>query len=423
MSSPLDVRNFGAKCDWVGPGTGTDDTNAIQIAIDATAGNDVKSGEVIVSGPCRITQPIKLHRKSITLRGIGLQGMGDPEAGGLVWDGPAGQPMIHLEDAVGCVICLRLVGNDEAQPSSGIEIAANTKPVSPDNQSIHIKDMAIGPLPYGPAQGAKGRLERGIIVTGDTSCDRTCLTNIEINAATKVGIDIQNYNAIWNDFRHVVINGWGQNTPVAIKTAANFNASTLNLVWCDLGIDTASYNAGPELFVTNIGSEKLVKWFEFGLDTVAAFYGGRHLMREALPAAPFAEYTSMGLKGAFAMHEVHFLGMRQYFDDAGKPRPTLRFNMTRPRNSLTFVGNRELRHTDIEPVCGPLAQAHVLGSFTGGPDVDNYDGTFLINDLGPGDDELRPGVIEAQGRIGVRDAAGRMRYLKPPEDGGPAVWS
>ena len=63
----------------------------------------------------------------------------------------------------------------------------------------------------------------------------------------------------------------------------------------------------------------------------------------------------MGLKGAFAMYEVHLLGMRQYFDDVGKHRPTLRFNMTRPRNSLTFVGNRELRHTDIEPVCGPKA--------------------------------------------------------------------
>lgn len=423
MISSLDIRNFGAKCDWAGPGTGTDDTEAIQRAIDATYGDDVKGGDVVVSGPCRITQPLKLHRKSITFRGVGLQSMGDPAAGALIWDGPAGKPMIHLQDAVGCVITIRLVGNDTNQPSAGIEIAANSTPVSPDNQSIHIRDMAVGPLPYGPAGAAVGRLERGILVSGNTSCDRTCLTNVEINAATEVGIDIQNYNAIWNDFRHVVINGWGQNTPVAIKTAANFNASTLNLVWCDLGIDTASYRAGPELFVTNIGSEKLVKWFEFGIDTVAAFYGGRHLMREALPGVPFGEYTTMGLKGAFAMHEVHLLGMRQYFEDEGRHRPTFRFNMTRPRNSLTFVGNRELRHTDIEPVCGPEARAHVLGSFTGGPDLENYDGTFLINDLGPNDKVLRPDVIEAQGRIGARDAQGVMRYLKPPVGGGPAVWS
>ena len=421
--SSCDVRDFGAQCDWTGPGTGTDDTEAIQKAIDAAHGKDIKGGEVVVSGPCRITRPVRVHRKSITLRGLGLQAMGDPAAGALIWDGPPGQPMIHLQDALGCVISVRLVGSDAARPSAGIEIAANATPVSPDNQSIHIRDMAMGPLPYGPSGSAAGRLERGILVSGNTSCDRTCLTNVEINAATKVGIDIQNYNAIWNDFRHVVINGWGQNTPVAIKTAANFNASTLNLVWCDLGIDTASYRAGPELFVTNIGTEKLVKWFEFGLDTVASFYGGRHLMREAMPGAPFGEYTAMGLKGAFAMYEVHLLGMRQYFDDLGKHRPTLRFHITRPRNSLTFVGNRELRHTDIEPVCGPRAQAHVYGSFTGGPSVKDYDGAFLINDLGPRDDALRPGVIEAQGRIGARDANGDMRYLDPPLGGGNAVWS
>ena len=146
-------------------------------------------------------------------------------------------------------------------------------------------------------------------------------------------------------------------------------------------------------------------------------------MREALQGVPFGEYTAMGLKGAFAMYEVHLLGMRKYFDDMGKSRPTLRFNMTRPRNSLTFVGNRELRHTDIEPVCGPKSRAHVLGSFTGGPDLGDYDGTFLINDLGPRDDALRPDVIEAQNRIGARDANGDMRYLEPPVGGGNAVWS
>ena len=73
MISSLDIRNFGAKCDWAGPGTGTDDTEAIQRAIDATYGDDVKGGDVVVSGPCRITQPLKLHRKSITFRGVGLQ--------------------------------------------------------------------------------------------------------------------------------------------------------------------------------------------------------------------------------------------------------------------------------------------------------------------------------------------------------------
>lgn len=422
MSFSFDVRDFGAKCDWNGPQTGTDDTAAIQKAVDAAYGQDVKGGDIVISGPCRITRPIKIHRKSITLRGLGRQAMGDPEAGALIWDGEAGQAMIHLQDAVGCVITIRLIGNDDAQPSAGIEIAANKIPVSPDNQSIHIRDMAIGPLPYGPASKATGRLERGILVSGDTSCDRTCLTNVEINSATQVGIDIQNYNAIWNDFRHVSINGWGQNTPVAIKTAANFNSSTLNLVWCDLGIDTASYRAGPEIFVTNIGSEKLVKWFEFGIDTVASFYGGRHLMREAVQGVPFGEYTTMGMKGAFAMYEVHLLGMREYFDDQGRHRPTLRFNMTRPRNSLTFVGNRELRHTDIELACGPLSQAHVLGSFTGGPDVGDYDGAFLINDLGPNDSMLRPGTIEAQGSFGARDANGVMRYLEPPLGGGNAVW-
>ncbi len=190
MASPLDVRDFGAKCDWAGFGTGTDDTAAIQKAIDATYGTDVKGGEITISGACRITEPLRIHRKSITLRGIGLQAMGDPAAGALIWDGPAGQPMIHLQDAVGCVLSVRLVGNDEAQPSAGIEIAANSTPVSPDNQSIHIRDMAMGPLPYGPAGNATGRLERGILVSGNTSCDRTCLTNVEINAATKVGIDI-----------------------------------------------------------------------------------------------------------------------------------------------------------------------------------------------------------------------------------------
>jgi hypothetical protein len=131
----------------------------------------------------------------------------------------------------------------------------------------------------------------------------------------------------------------------------------------------------------------------------------------------------MGMKGAFAMYEVHLLGMQEYFDKEGKHRPTLQFNMTRPRNSLTFVGNRELQHTDIEPVCGPMAEAHVLGSFTGGPNVGDYKGTFLINDLGPNDKLLRPGVIEAQEKIGARDANGDMHYLEPPIGGGNAVWT
>ena len=100
----------------------------------------------------------------------------------------------------------------------------------------------------------------------------------------------------------MIINGWGQNTPVAIKTAANYiNASTLNLVWCDLGIDAASYRAGP--------------------------------------------------------------------------------------------------------------------------DLSDYNGTFLINDLGPNDKTLRPRVLEAVSRIGARDANGDMRYLVPPIGGSNAVWT
>ena len=51
-------RIDGPKCDWAGPGTGTDDTEAIQRAIDATYGDDVKGGDVVVSGACRFTQPL-----------------------------------------------------------------------------------------------------------------------------------------------------------------------------------------------------------------------------------------------------------------------------------------------------------------------------------------------------------------------------
>ena len=73
--------------------------------------------------------------------------------------------------------------------------------------------------------------------------------------------------------------------------------------------------------------------------------------------------------------------------------------------------------------CSPMAQAQIPGSFTGGPDAGDCDGTFLIDDPGPKDKLLHPDVIEGRGRIGARDANGDMRYLEPPVGVGNAIWS
>ena len=415
----IDVREYGAICD----GT-TDDSTAIQAAIDAAgSGATIPGGEVVISGACAIASTLTIHDKSLKMRSIG-GAMGDVADGGLVWTGAEDLPMIEIMDGVGVDLSVRMAGGTN-QPSAAIEVKANPTPTSPDNQSIHIHDMVIGHLPYGPQDGSTtNRVKRGILVSGTTGCDHNIVSNVEINGATVAGIDNDNAQAIWWSYDHVSINGWGSpKTPTGIKTAASFRGTSIHMVWVDVGIDTATDNAGPEVMLFDFSAEKMQQWLLAALDTNFQCYGGRLLMLDIVAGSKFGEFDSMGLKGSFICEGVHFLGMQQYFTDVAAARPILYFNSTRPRNYLRFAGNRELRHTDVSPNLGPLAEVTVVGAFTGGPDVGDYDGTFLVNDLGPNDTALRPDVIEAATTISARSPDGTMYSLTPPNGGGAATWA
>jgi hypothetical protein len=68
--SYIDVRDYGAACDWNGS-TGTDDTAAIQAAIDAAESGNIR--RVLISGRCKITAPIEIQAINL---GIELFGRG-----------------------------------------------------------------------------------------------------------------------------------------------------------------------------------------------------------------------------------------------------------------------------------------------------------------------------------------------------------
>jgi hypothetical protein len=193
----VDVREFGAKCDDI-----TDDAAAIQAAIDV-AGNTAavrRSGiKVVIPGPCAIGSTILLNRKSITISGMGWgyqNATGAPKSY-LRWIGPAGQPMVRIQDTFGGarIEDLRFIGNTTNKPDSAIDFYETDDGVP----NIHnaVENVSIGTQ---AGEGITGnQFVNGIrfqAATVDIQNDTNMLTNVRINGCDGAGIKIGHRQAV-----------------------------------------------------------------------------------------------------------------------------------------------------------------------------------------------------------------------------------
>jgi len=182
---------FGAKCDDV-----ADDTAAVQAALDslgstATAQRTGPQTSILIPGKCRITNTLTAKRKSFTLEGTGwgLQD-GSANAAYLRWDGPAGIPMLKIQDCANThVRNLRLVGNITNKPSAGLNFN-QTGPSGAALTANTVEDVMIGLLSNNEGNNGDQFVD-GILLDGypNNNAEHT-FKNIKVNHVSRDGFHV-----------------------------------------------------------------------------------------------------------------------------------------------------------------------------------------------------------------------------------------
>lgn len=198
----LDVRDFGALCNDV-----ADDAPAIQAAVDYvgdTSFNGPRSGTVVViPGPCAIGSTVVVRRKAITIEGRGWGGRADPSPtrSYLRWIGPAGVPMLQVQDAMGVQIRnLRFIGSTSNRPSAALNINDTN-----DGWPLHADTYENLSMGFGLADGGLDsgpQFDYGILLDGAgiNNAEQT-FRNIDINGAAIHGVhsgSIQSVNEVFD---------------------------------------------------------------------------------------------------------------------------------------------------------------------------------------------------------------------------------
>lgn len=192
----LNVRSFKAACDDI-----TDDTAAIQNAIDsvgsvATAQRTGYQPVVLIPGPCLITNTLTVRRKSVVIQGAGWgRRDGSANRAYLRWGGPAGVPMLKIQDALNVKIKnLRIIGSVTNPPSAGINFneTDDSWPLSANT----VEDVFMGVLDNGEADNGD-QFADGILLDGlGQNNAELALTNVRINHVSRDGIHVGSVQSV-----------------------------------------------------------------------------------------------------------------------------------------------------------------------------------------------------------------------------------
>lgn len=284
------VDGFGAKGDGA-----TDDTDAIQAAINATQTNTnvgVTGGHIYFPpGEYRITRKLNLFRFSGSISGAGLGNSPayTPNRGNgsvIRWDGPSTEPMLFLRDYRNVVIeNIRLEGKDDSKPTYGIESNWRTGDTVGTNASLHVKNVHIGVYPWSSQGTSKGAMQAAIGFTGDNgNNDQFELSDLVI-ANCDVGIDLPNAQSIWGQISNVAIT---TSTVAAIRTSAGFT-----------GFNLSFDNNAVDLLVNSTAAVTVYGWFSersakhlhcTGLGRVSVFGGKWRLQAPMVAGSNFVQH-------------------------------------------------------------------------------------------------------------------------------------
>lgn len=211
----VDVREFGAIVDGV-----ADDTAAIQAAINSIGDTTtLRPVEVLVPGPCLISDSLLIDSKSCWLHGNGWGNASVKQGSYLQWNGAAGIPMVKITRSYGAgVTDLRFIGKTSAKPSAAIQFFEDAVFV---NIQSYVRNIWIGALDgYDTTGGtgvkASGQFTNGILLDGTNT----------------------NNSEGWFDFIH--IRGVGTGINVANSQHADQLWSNLYIQECTTGFTTAA---------------------------------------------------------------------------------------------------------------------------------------------------------------------------------------
>lgn len=305
----FDVTAFGAR------GVGTDDTAAIQSAIDAMRANTsvgVSGGTLFFPpGEFVITAPLNLYRFSGTIKGSGLGTTPNytlnPGNGTVIrWAGSNTEPMLYLRDyRVVLIQDLRLEGRTASRPTYGIQSDWKVGDSIGTNESLIVDRVRIGDWPWSTQGVNVSKVQAGIGFTGDNgNNDQFVIRDTHVMGCA-VGADLPNTQSIWGQFENFHV---GTATTAGIRTAAAIDGFNLTFDNCAIDIQSVSTAA---ITVHGWYSERSAKIFQAASGSISRLvvFGGKWLLQSGSisAGANFLEHPLVTAEAGVMLYGVEII--------------------------------------------------------------------------------------------------------------------
>lgn len=310
------------------PDPETDQTAAIQSIIDqCQLEHYVGGGTVELQGWHRITDTLRIEGSAVTLQGSSGWGEpGAPNASGLVWDGPAGAPMVDFVDCNGGgVRRLGFGGNDDRPPIAIRHYYGNNGPGQ--SQSIFHSELKVGGF-----QRASGQIAEGLRIEGVADMDRFALQNSELYV-TDVGVNVLNHQATWSQISNVLIVG----AQTGVAAGSDLQLLNINFNRCALMFHVSSGYNVQGLFV---GSEGCQRVATLGTNSQFVLRGG-YIQTKRFVSGPVIEGMTGGT-GTVKLEDVDFRNTLAAYGS------TIKLGTLNPTGRLSIDNCKGVNLTDVD---------------------------------------------------------------------------